>query len=85
MGRRQAGQGMTEYVIVVALIAVAAIAIVQVFGQQLRENFYTMAKALAGQSTQTNDKAAKASGETGKASLADYGVLGRKGDGAGSR
>jgi len=31
--RRQAGQGMTEYLIVVALIAVAAIGVYSLFGQ----------------------------------------------------
>ena len=30
--KRQAGQGMTEYIIVVALVAVAAIAVYQYFG-----------------------------------------------------
>ena len=34
--RRQRGQGMTEYIVVVALIAVAAIGIYTLFGQTLR-------------------------------------------------
>jgi Flp pilus assembly pilin Flp len=32
---RQRGQGMTEYIIIVALIAVAAIAVYQFFGQTI--------------------------------------------------
>jgi Flp pilus assembly pilin Flp len=33
---RQGGQGMTEYIIIVALIAVAAIAVYQLFGATVR-------------------------------------------------
>ena len=45
-GRR--GQGMTEYVIIVALIAVAAIGVVSLFGDNIRALFATSANALAG-------------------------------------
>jgi len=34
--RKQRGQGMTEYIIIVALIGVAAIAVYQYFGQTIR-------------------------------------------------
>ncbi len=47
---RQHGQGMTEYIIIVALIAVGAIAIVGFFGQTIRAQFYNMTSALAGSS-----------------------------------
>ncbi|HZJ97504.1 MAG TPA: hypothetical protein VFD12_06685, partial [Oligella sp.] len=33
---RQSGQAMTEYIIIVALVAVAAIAVYQLFGQVVR-------------------------------------------------
>lgn len=49
--RSESGQGMTEYVIVVALIAVAAIGAITVFGDNLRNLFATSADALAGEAT----------------------------------
>lgn len=45
----QLGQGMTEYVIVVALVAVAAIAVYQLFGQVVRAQTAAMARELAGE------------------------------------
>lgn len=42
------GQGMTEYVIIVALIALAAIVAVGVFGKQIQEAFRTLTAKLAG-------------------------------------
>ena len=47
--RRQRGQGMTEYIIIVALIAIGAIAVVTLFGNNIRALFGTSANALAGQ------------------------------------
>lgn len=46
---RQSGQGMTEYIIVVALVAVAAIAVYQTFGQVIRAQTAAMAQELAGE------------------------------------
>ena len=46
---RQTGQAMTEYIIVVALVAVAAIAVYQTFGQVVRSQTAAMAKELAGE------------------------------------
>lgn len=45
----QRGQAMTEYVIVVALVAVAAIAVYQSFGRVVRTQTAAMAKELAGE------------------------------------
>ena len=50
--RRQRGQGMTEYIIIVAMIAIGAIAVVTVFGDNIRALFGTSANALAGQNDQ---------------------------------
>ncbi len=49
----QRGQGMTEYIIIVALIAVAAIAVYQFFGQTIRSQTAGIAKEVAGQSATT--------------------------------
>lgn len=46
---RQLGQGMTEYIIIVALIAVAAIGVYQAFGDVVRSQTSVAASTLAGQ------------------------------------
>lgn len=48
------GQGMTEYVIIVALIAVAAIGVVTAFGDNVRNLFATSTEALAGKASTTS-------------------------------
>jgi Flp pilus assembly pilin Flp len=45
---RQRGQGMTEYIIIVALIAVAAIAVYQLFGATVRNQTAGIAMEVAG-------------------------------------
>ena len=45
---RQRGQGMMEYVIIVALIAVAAIGVYSVFGQTVRNQTAGLANEIAG-------------------------------------
>lgn len=67
-GERQRGQGMTEYIIIVALVAVAAIAVYQYFGQVLRSQTAAVARELAGEDgTQQNKTAKKAAqGATGQ-------------------
>ena len=45
---RQRGQGMTEYIIIVALVAVAAIAVYEAFGDVIRGQTAVAAAALAG-------------------------------------
>lgn len=57
--RAQRGQGMTEYIIIVALIAVAAIAAFQFFGQTIRSQTSGIANEVAGQSAKTAIDAAK--------------------------
>lgn len=57
--KSQRGQGMTEYIIVVALIAVAAIAVYQLFGQVVRSQTAAMARELAGEDGSTQARAAQ--------------------------
>ncbi len=47
-GTSQHGQGMTEYIIIVAMIAVAAIAVYQYFGQTVRNQTAAIAQELSG-------------------------------------
>ncbi len=57
MIRSEEGQGMTEYIIIVALIAIAAIGVITVFGQNLRALFAASSNALGGQTNQTTSAA----------------------------
>lgn len=56
---KQHGQGMTEYIIIVALIAVAAIGVYSYFGQTLRNQTAGMAAEMAGKDSSTNVTAAQ--------------------------
>jgi len=56
--RCEKGQGMSEYLIIVALVAIAAIGVVTVFGRDIRELFSGTTDSLAGnQATNTAVKA----------------------------
>jgi Flp pilus assembly pilin Flp len=57
--RRERGQGMTEYIIIVALIAVAGIAAFQFFGQTIRSQTAGIAHEVAGQNPDTAVTAAQ--------------------------
>ena len=57
---RQAGQGMTEYIIIVALIAVAAIGVYSMFGKTIRGQVAGLAGEVAGTGA-TTGKATAAS------------------------
>ena len=61
---KQAGQGMTEYIIIVALIAVAAIGVYSFFGKTLRNQTASIATELGGGDGATaTSKAAAAAGK----------------------
>ena len=47
----QAGQGMTEYILIVALVAILTITVVTVFGKQLRSMFGFATDQLSGNSS----------------------------------
>ena len=57
--RSAKGQGMTEYIIIVALIAIAAIGVVSLFGDNIRGLFSASANGLAGMES-TDPKTSKA-------------------------
>lgn len=58
--RKQQGQGMTEYIIIVALIGVAAIGIYRLFGDTVRQQMAGLANELSGQDAKADiDKAQK--------------------------
>jgi Flp pilus assembly pilin Flp len=62
--KKSLGQGMTEYIIITALIAVAAIAAYSFFGQTIRHQVAGMANEMSGKSANGNITAA---GETAEA------------------
>src|SRR5580704_6740555 len=47
-GKKQLGQGMTEYIIIVALVAIGAIGVYNLFGKTVRDQTTAMAYGLAG-------------------------------------
>ncbi|MEW6021115.1 MAG: pilus assembly protein [Pseudomonadota bacterium] len=55
---KQLGQGMMEYVIIVALIAVAAIGVYSTFGQTVRNQTAGLAKEISGANSDAQIKAA---------------------------
>ena len=60
--RCQGGQGMTEYIIIVALIAVAAIGVYKAFGNVVRGQTSVAASTLAGQDSKGARDATKTAG-----------------------
>lgn len=48
LSRNKKGQGMTEYIIVVALIAIGAIVMIGLFGDSVRASFNTAINYLQG-------------------------------------
>jgi Flp pilus assembly pilin Flp len=71
--RGKKGQTMTEYIIIVALVAIASIAIVTIFSNQIRELFFKSSKQLSGDtSAAVTDKGQGADGAVDQ-SLNDWG------------
>lgn len=68
---------MTEYIVIVALVAIGAIAVYQLFGQVVRAQTAAMARELAGENGANESKKAqgaakKASGQAKEKSLKSY-------------
>lgn len=71
-GLRQHGQGMTEYIIIVALIAVAAIGVYSLFGKTIRNQVAGLAGEVAGSgSASAIANATAAAGAAGSAANQD--------------
>ncbi|HUA79451.1 MAG TPA: pilus assembly protein [Dyella sp.] len=65
--RRQRGQGMTEYIIITALIAIAAIAAVSYFGATVRSQVGAMGQELGGTDATSTINHAKTEGNSAAA------------------
>lgn len=76
--RHQLGQGMTEYIIIVIVVAIAAIGVYMYFGQTLRADVAGMAQEMAGQDSSAARTAAQGAAsnattkETGEKGLGNY-------------
>lgn len=68
----RSGQGLTEYIVIVALVAIAAIGLVNIFGNQLRHQLSTIIAAMSGSSVQVTSLATKAKQQTNQRTLKDY-------------
>ncbi|MGZ9135160.1 MAG: Flp family type IVb pilin [Candidatus Deferrimicrobiaceae bacterium] len=68
----RSGQGLTEYIIIVALVAIAAIGVVNIFGNQLRHQFSTIIASMSGSSVQVTSLAEKAKQQANQRTLKDY-------------
>ena len=66
----QRGQAMVEYIIVVALVAVAAIAVYQLFGQVIRAQTAAMAREIAGEDGSEQSRIAQSAAESAAAQTA---------------
>lgn len=66
----QRGQAMVEYVIVVALVAVAAIAVYQLLGQVIRSQTAAMAREIAGEDGTEQSRMAQSAAESAAAQTA---------------
>tara|TARA_Y100001934_G_C12100831_1_gene653857 strand:+ start:639 stop:881 length:243 start_codon:yes stop_codon:yes gene_type:complete len=69
---KQLGQGMTEYIIIVALIAIAAIAIYGFFGDTIRGQMGIMTAELAGTTTSDDFEDKQTSESTAARGLSDF-------------
>ena len=65
------GRGITEYIIIVALIAIAAIGVITVFGDNIRALFGMATDAVAGD-TQVEKRTSKSQGKLEKKKLTDF-------------
>ena len=70
---KKRGQGMTEYIIIVALIAIAAIGIITLFGDNIRRLFGMSADALAGDSSITQRNVTRANDNLTNKTMKSFG------------
>lgn len=72
---RLIGQGMTEYIVVLALVVVAAIGVYSFFGKTVRTQMAGVAKEISGQSAQQEiSQAEQAANAASTTANQDYGL-----------
>lgn len=86
---RQRGQGMSEYIIITALVAVAGIGLFAAFGDTLQNQLAGMSQEMAGQSGATDIERAGTTAKTARSraaqaeSLSNYNQQTNAGGGSG--
>jgi pilus assembly protein Flp/PilA len=72
--RTRRGQTTAEYAIILAIVAIASIAVILVFGNQIRELFFASSKNLTpgGAGTQTKDVSTGQEGKTTKTGTGEF-------------
>jgi Flp pilus assembly pilin Flp len=86
---RQRGQGMSEYIIITALVAVAGIGLFAAFGDTLQSQMASMSMEMSGQSGSADIQSAQTSATTAQTraaqadSLANYNQQTNAGGGGG--
>lgn len=73
MLKKARGQGMTEYIIIVALIAIAAIGVITLFGDNIKALFGMSSDSLEGQTTVEKRTTKSKQGGLEKKTLANFG------------
>jgi len=66
------GQGMTEYMIIVALIAVASITLIELFGHSVSVQFGKITSSLQGENYKATEFQKVTKNKTKKKSLKDF-------------
>ena len=69
--KRSRGQGMTEYILIVALIAISAIGVITLFGDNIKALFGMSADALAGE-TQVEKRTSRSQGKLERRTLTSF-------------
>lgn len=70
---KQRGQGMTEYIVILALVVVSAIGVYSLLGKTVRNQVAGVAQEIAGQSAKTEiSNAKKSAADTSKTANKDY-------------
>ena len=82
-GRR--GQGMSEYIIMVGLIAIAAIGIYTIFGDQVRSAMSAIGRQLSGETTAEQGYEGDYDGQGGEGKDVTLGAFGNGGGGKGGK
>jgi pilus assembly protein Flp/PilA len=75
-GNKQLGQGMTEYIIIVALIAIGAIGVYSAFGRTVQSQMAAVTQGLAGNGAAAGTDVGQAGTEAGTADKDAQQVLG---------
>lgn len=73
--KKQQGQGMTEYIVILALVVVSAIGVYSLLGKTVRNQVAGVAKEIAGQSAQQELTEARTAAQSASTKAnRDYGL-----------